>query len=134
MLIAADNDTVTELNERARTDLVADGTVDDHHTVALRDGTRAGRGDRIVTREIDRYIADGTGAGTAGKSGRRSDGFVRNGQLWTVDRVPGDGALTVRLLAPDGTASAPPASRCPPSMSPACATRLRHHRRTAPKA
>ena len=33
LLIAADNDTVRELNERARADLVAAGTVDDTSTV-----------------------------------------------------------------------------------------------------
>jgi len=106
LLIAGDNDTVTQLNDRARTDLVVDGTVDDDRTVDLLDGTRAGRGDRIVTREIDRYTADGSGAGTTGATGRRSGGFVRNGQLWTVDKVHDDGSLTVRLLAADGTASA----------------------------
>ena len=96
LLIAADNDTVHDLNERARTDLVAAGTVDDRCAVRLHDGLTAGRGDRIVTREIDRYLTDGTLPATG--RGRRADGFVRNGQQWVVDRARNDGSLTVRLL------------------------------------
>lgn len=97
LLIARDNNTVRELNERARTDLVTAGRVT-ATGVALHDGLLAGAGDRIVTREIDRYLADGSGFEAAGRSGRRTEGFVRNGQQWTVERAHEDGALTVRLL------------------------------------
>ena len=102
LLIAGDNDTVRELNDRARTDLVAAGAVDDTVTVRLHDGLPAGRGDRVVTREIDRYLSDGTHP--AGGRGRRVDGFVRNGQQWVVDRARTDGSLTVRLLNAEGRA------------------------------
>jgi len=107
LLIAADSDTVRELNQRARADLVTAGTVDDTSTVILHDGLTAGRGDRVVTREIDRYLTDGTqptnsGTTAAAASGRRADGFVRNGQQWVVDRARRDGSLAVRLLDGDG--------------------------------
>ncbi len=103
LLIAADNDSVRELNERARTDLIAVGAVDDSGTVRLHDGLSAGRGDRVVTRQIDRYLTDGT---STGGRGRQADGFVRNGQQWVVDRARRDGSLTVRLLGSDGNPSA----------------------------
>lgn len=98
LLIARDNATVRDLNERARADLVRAGQVA-LAGVALHDGLVAGVGDRIVTREIDRYLADGTsGFAPDGRSGRRSGGFVRNGQQWAVGRAHDDGSLTVRLL------------------------------------
>ena len=43
LLIAADNDTVRELNERARADLVAAGTVDDSHRPVARRARRRPR-------------------------------------------------------------------------------------------
>ncbi len=106
LLIAADNNTVHTLNERARTDLVAAGTVDDRTTTPLLDGLRVGRGDRVVTREIDRFLADGTGAGDTGRTGRRTDGFVRNGQQWHVAQVNRDGSIIVQLLDSGNHASA----------------------------
>ena len=100
LLIARDNATVRELNARARTDLVDAGRVE-ASGVTLHDGAVAGRGDRIVTREIDRYLADGTrGFAPAGRPVRRSDGFVRNGQQWQVEAANADGSLIVRLLDP----------------------------------
>jgi AAA domain len=50
LLVAADNATVSELNQRARTALVAVGQVT-ADCVDLRDGTTAGMGDLIVTRQ-----------------------------------------------------------------------------------
>jgi len=102
LLIAADNESVRELNLRARADLVLAGRVEDEATVRLHDGSSAGRGDIVVTREIDRYLPDGTGAGPGPRAGRRSEGFVRNGQQWSVERARTDGSLTVRLLGSDG--------------------------------
>ena len=100
LLIARDNATVRELNTRARTDLVDAGRVESGG-VPLHDGLVAGRGDRIVTREIDRYLADGSrGFAPSGRPARRSDGFVRNGQQWQVEAANADGSLTVRLLGP----------------------------------
>jgi len=106
LLIAADNESVRELNLRARADLVLAGRVEDDTTVRLHDGSPAGRGDIVVTREIDRYLPDGTGAGPVPRAGRRSEGFVRNGQQWSVERARTDGSLTVRLLGSDGLAGA----------------------------
>ncbi|OOP63074.1 hypothetical protein BMF89_07650 [Arthrobacter sp. SRS-W-1-2016] len=82
ILIAADNDTVSMLNERARSDRVIQGLVDAEHTALLSDGLRAGRGDTVIARRNDRTVAD-------------SDGdFIRNGTLLDVVRVgKRDGAL-----------------------------------------
>jgi ATP-dependent exoDNAse (exonuclease V) alpha subunit len=83
LLAAADNATVTELNQRVRTGLVAAGKVA-ANGVELRDGTTAGVGDLIVTRENARRI-------------RTTDGrWVRNGDTWHVTAVHPDGALTVQ--------------------------------------
>jgi ATP-dependent exoDNAse (exonuclease V) alpha subunit len=82
LLIAADNATVTELNQRVRTALVAAGQVSPDG-VELRDGTTTSVGDTIVTRENARRI-------------RTTDGrWVRNGDTWHVTAVHPDGALTV---------------------------------------
>lgn len=86
LLITADNESVRELNLRARADLVLAGRVEDEVTVRLYDGSSAGRGDIVVTWEIDRYLPNGTGAGPGPRAGRRSEGFVRNGQQWSVER------------------------------------------------
>jgi hypothetical protein len=50
ILIAADNDTVGMLNERAQADRVAKGEVDAEVTVLLSDGLYAGFGDTIIAR------------------------------------------------------------------------------------
>lgn len=101
ILIAGDNATVRELAERARADRITTGQVDTNTQVTLHDGLSASRGDHIITRQINRYLQDGTGYAPAGRSGRRSDGYVRNGQRWIVEQVRQDGSLTVRLLGPD---------------------------------
>ena len=106
VLIAADNDTVTELNRRAQADLAAAGLVDETSTVPVRNGLSVGVGDVVVTRRIDRTQADGT-TGTAAGGGRLGDGFVRNGQRWQVLRAHRDGSLTVRLLDGDRPGTVP---------------------------
>ncbi|MGO4857656.1 MobF family relaxase [Arthrobacter sp. 2MCAF14] len=75
ILIAADNDTVSMLNERAQADRVIQGLVDAEHTVLLSDGLRAGRGDTVIARRNDRTVADSNGD------------FIRNGALLDVVRV-----------------------------------------------
>ena len=102
VLIAADNDTVVELNQRARADLVRAGQVDDSATAPVRNGLSVGRGDVIVTRRINRAQPDGTP-----RSRLRGDGFVRNGQRWRVERAHRDGSLTVRLLTGDRPGTVP---------------------------
>jgi hypothetical protein len=61
ILIAADNDTVSMLNERAQADLVAQGAVDPEQRVLLSGGSYAGSGDTIIARGNDRRIVDSDG-------------------------------------------------------------------------
>jgi hypothetical protein len=77
ILIAADNDTVGMLNERAQADRVAKGEVDPEISVQLTDGLYAGSGDTIIVRRNDRRLVDSEGD------------FVRNGTLFDVENVSG---------------------------------------------
>lgn len=83
VLVTDSNESVLALNQRARTDLVLDGTVDALREVELHDGTRAAVGDSVITRHNDRHL----------RAGR---GWVRNGDRWTVTDVRDDGSLTLR--------------------------------------
>jgi hypothetical protein len=83
LLIADTNAAVAELNSRARTDRVAWGHVE-QDGVRLHDGTRAGVGDRIVTRRIDRTLSTSPSS------------WVKNGDQWIVVRRFYDGSLAVR--------------------------------------
>ncbi len=83
VLIAETRETVTELNLRARADLVQDGVVDVTREVRLREGTAASVGDVIITRRNDRRL-------------RTGQDWVRNGDRWNVAGVRGDGSVTVR--------------------------------------
>ncbi|MDQ0769509.1 conjugative relaxase-like TrwC/TraI family protein [Pseudarthrobacter defluvii] len=75
ILIAADNETVGLLNERAQADRVAHGEVDPEHTLLLSDGLRAGSGDTVIARGNNRKLVD-------------SDGnFVSNGTLFDVQQI-----------------------------------------------
>ncbi|HVW40231.1 MAG TPA: MobF family relaxase [Amycolatopsis sp.] len=82
ILIAETTETVTALNQRARIDRVLAGQVT-VGGVSLHDGTVAGRGDVIVTRENDRRLSTGKG-------------WVKNGDRWTVRDVCADGSLTIQ--------------------------------------
>jgi dienelactone hydrolase len=82
LLIAGDSATVTELNRRARADLVAAGQVEPSGVSLAGSGT-AGVGDRVVTRQNNRLCSTG-------------QGFVKNGDKWVVTRVAADGSLSVR--------------------------------------
>ncbi|KQQ80975.1 MobF family relaxase [Arthrobacter sp. Leaf137] len=81
ILIAADNETVSMLNERAQADLVAQGAVDAELTVQLADGLRAGSGDTIIARGNNRRLIDS------------DEDFVRNGTLYDVEGVHRDGSV-----------------------------------------
>lgn len=83
VLVTDSNESVLALNQRARTDLILDGTVNALREVELRDGTRAAAGDSVITRHNDRRL----------RAGR---GWVRNGDRWTVTEVRDDGSLTLR--------------------------------------
>ena len=85
ILVAETRDTVTQLNERARADLILDGTITPGREVTLRDGTQASKGDRVITRENDRRLRS--------KNGKN---WVRNGDRWTITAVSSDGSITVR--------------------------------------
>ncbi|WP_345064404.1 MobF family relaxase [Leifsonia kafniensis] len=83
ILIAETGEAVTELNQRARADLVLDGIVDASREVGLGDGTAASVGDTVISRQNDRRLCTGRD-------------WVRNGDRWRVTGVRGDGSLTVR--------------------------------------
>ncbi len=82
LMIAPDAATVTELNRRARADLVAAGRVDSDGA-EVADGNTAGIGDQIVTRQNDRTLV----------AGRR---WVRNGDRWTITAIGDDATITAR--------------------------------------
>nr|WP_267896790.1 AAA family ATPase [Desertihabitans brevis] len=83
VLVADSNEAVLALNQRARAELILDGTVNALREVELHDGTRAATGDTVITRRNDRRLR-------AGRS------WVRNGNRWTVTEVGNDGSLTLR--------------------------------------
>ncbi|WP_438940516.1 MobF family relaxase [Jiangella anatolica] len=84
VLITEARESVTELNLRARIDLILDGTVNpDAGEVALHDGAAAAVGDTIITRRNERRL-------------RTGNSWVRNGDRWTVTAVRPDGSLTAR--------------------------------------
>ncbi|HET8559048.1 MAG TPA: AAA family ATPase, partial [Marmoricola sp.] len=87
LMLAADSNTVAELNSRARADRVLAGQVTQHgiHTGA---DVMIGVGDQVVTRRNDRRLSTGVG-------------WVKNGDEWTVTGIAADGAVTV-TRAPDG--------------------------------
>lgn len=83
IMVAATNDDVTYLNERARLHRVAGQEVA-ADGVTLAGGTTAGVGDVVVTRRNDRLLRHG------------NTDYVKNGDLWTVTGVRDDGAVTVQ--------------------------------------
>jgi hypothetical protein len=91
LMVAADAATVTELNARARADLVATGQVGPNG-VTVADGTTIGIGDVVVTRLNQREL-------------RAVGGWVKNGDQWTVSRVHDDGSLTVHRTGKARTAT-----------------------------
>jgi conjugative relaxase-like TrwC/TraI family protein len=82
LMIAGDNQTVTDLNARARAHRVADGLVTEEG-VRLADGSVAGVGDLIVTRRNNRSLSTGSG-------------WLKNGDTWTVTRICRGGGLKVK--------------------------------------
>ncbi|MEB4613729.1 MobF family relaxase [Leucobacter sp. M11] len=82
VLIAETLDTVSQLNNRARTDRILAGEVA-LEGVRLQDGNEGSRGDLVITRKNDRRLSLGRG-------------WVKNGDRWMVTRAHDDGALTVR--------------------------------------
>ncbi len=86
LLIVPKNDDVTALNREARELLKQRGIVsDDGRDKQLHDGTRASRGDLIVTRNNDRL-----------KTLFGGRDFVKNGDVWELQRIRRDGGIKVR--------------------------------------
>jgi len=83
VLVSDSNESVTALNNRARTDLILDGTVHGSRESELHDGTHAASGDIVITRRNDRRLLAGRG-------------WVRNGDRWNVVDVRRDGSMLVR--------------------------------------
>ncbi|WP_344225301.1 ATP-dependent DNA helicase [Kocuria atrinae] len=83
VLVAETRDHVAALNQRARADLILDGTLKPGREVELNDGTTAGIGDTIITRRNDRRLRNGKT-------------WVRNGDTWTITGVRDDGSVTIR--------------------------------------
>lgn len=83
LLIVATNNDLSSINERITTSLQARGKVDadPHRRTALKGKLTAGKGDVVCTRKVDRRNEDQKG------------GFVRNGDLWTVEEVREDGGM-----------------------------------------
>ncbi|MEO7061988.1 MAG: MobF family relaxase [Lapillicoccus sp.] len=77
LVVADTREQVTQLNAAIRERLVADGHVDDTHTITTWAGERIGVGDQITTRRNDR------------------DTDVANRDTWTVTGLPGDGRVIV---------------------------------------
>lgn len=83
LLLASSGQMVTDLNARARADLIVAGQVA-VDGVALRDGTAAGVGDRVTTRRNERRLI---------VNGGRD--WVKNGDGWRVLATHPDGSLAV---------------------------------------
>lgn len=81
LMLAADTQTVTDLNHRARAHRIRTGHVT-QAGVRLADGTTAGVGDVVVTRLNQRALTTGRG-------------WVKNGDDWHVTHIHDDGSLTV---------------------------------------
>jgi len=94
VLIADSNESVHALNQRARADLILDGTVNARREVQLQGDARAGVGDTIITRKNDRRL-------------RTPRGWVRNGDRWIVTDIRDDGSLTVLRADSRGTVILP---------------------------
>ncbi|WP_104181956.1 MobF family relaxase [Arthrobacter sp. B0490] len=92
LLIATDNATVTDLNARAQAARIATGNLADGTgpiteatpSVVLRDGLRAYTGDTVVTRKNDRTLQVNQGKD-----------FVKNNDVWTVEKVTADPATNL---------------------------------------
>ncbi len=86
LMLAVRAEDVRALNERAQLHRIAAGDVRGSEAVDLRDGLACRRGDTVLTRHNDRRLR-------AGKTD-----YVKNGDLWRVEKVHEDGSLRVRHL------------------------------------
>ncbi|WP_285100911.1 MobF family relaxase [Promicromonospora sp. MEB111] len=89
VLVVADNNTMNDLNRRARAERVLTGRVSDGQSVRLAGRVRASVGDLIVTRRNDRSLRYGHA------------GWVRNGDRWQITQVHQNGSVTAQRIGPD---------------------------------
>ncbi|RKT79424.1 conjugative relaxase-like TrwC/TraI family protein [Terracoccus luteus] len=92
LMIAADAQTVTDLNTRARAHRVTTGDVSEEG-ITVRAGTTIGEGDHIVTRLNQRDIV--TGEARNGASAQVGE-WVKNGDQWIVTETFTDGSIRAR--------------------------------------
>jgi len=88
LMIAGDLGSVSELNVRARADRIAAGEVEERG-LDVAGGWTAGVGDKVVTRQNDRRLTTG-------------QGWVRNGDQWTVTTTHDDGSMTLQRVKSTG--------------------------------
>ncbi|MBC9823939.1 relaxase domain-containing protein [Terrabacter sp. MAHUQ-38] len=93
IMVASDAQTVADLNARARADRVAVSEVTDDGA-AIAGGATIGVGDVVVTRLNQRDLAT-------------SGAWVKNGDIWTVTDINGDGSVRVRRPGGGGAAVLP---------------------------
>ena len=98
LMLAADSQTVADLNARARHHRITTGQVSTKREITLADRSKVGVGDLVVTRHNHRNLA------VAGSNA----GWVKNGDEWTVKAVGEDGSLTVRRRAGTAVTVLPP--------------------------
>ena len=96
VLLAPARETVTRLNERARADRLATMRAPRGREARLADGTRASRGDTILTRRNERRLVTS------------SSNWVKNGDRWSVETVHPDGSMKVRHLDHQRSVTLPP--------------------------
>ncbi|KGN40822.1 conjugal transfer protein [Knoellia aerolata DSM 18566] len=94
LMVAADAETVRDLNARARAHRLAAGEVSDTCT-RLGDGTAVGVGDVVVTRLNRRALVTG-------------NGWVKNGDDWIVQSIDERSAMRVRRANGGAVAVLPP--------------------------
>jgi ATP-dependent exoDNAse (exonuclease V) alpha subunit len=94
VMIAADRDTVRDLNTRARQYRVAHGGVQSSG-IQTQAGETVGVGDLILTRRNDRRLAAG-------------QGWVKNGDRWIVASVGADGSVRATRESGRGAVTIPP--------------------------
>jgi conjugative relaxase-like TrwC/TraI family protein len=93
LMIASDNQTVRELNHRARAARVERGDVH-ANGITTSSGLMVGVGDLIVTRRNNRRLSTGRG-------------WVKNGDHWTITTVSKDGSIAVQRTGGRGHVTLP---------------------------
>lgn len=98
LMLAGTNEDVKALNVLGQNAAIASGIAKEskRKNVLLDDGTTAYRGDKVVTRLNDYQL----------KTNRGKD-FVKNGDVWTVQKINRDGGLKLQHTTHNGTVTLP---------------------------